>query len=469
MHEIARTSSTNKPASDSQAPSAPGTKRRLSKTHLDYWRARIKRPFYTRAGVRYEAPNFSVELQHQGKRRNWSLGTPNRDAAAGRSKEIYLHLVTNGWEATIGKFRPRTVPERKIHLTVGEFIAEVKHVASGRERTIESYAKALRKIVSDVFPVSTKGSKLDRRGGGHARWLEAIHSRRLAELTPQKIQEWKRTFIARAGTDPIAIRSARTSANTFLGCAKSLFSRGIIRQLTHIELPSPLPFEGVEFEPRQSKKYYSRIQVPELIAQARTDLAQEHPEVFKIFLLALFTGLRRSEIDLLEWPAFRWDESALGIEPTKFFHPKSEDSIGVIPIEAELLEVFRGYRARASGPFVIESDQPPRLGATFTYYRCQEHFAFLIAWLRKHGIDNAKPLHTLRKEFGSQLCAAHGIYAASRGLRHADIAITSSYYTDSKARAVVGLGHLLAEQKIVPLPVPEKKVRKQPNRSRSPN
>jgi hypothetical protein len=118
---------------------------------------------------------------------------------------------------------------------------------------------------------------------------------------------------------------------------------------------------------------------------------------------------------------------------------------------------------------VIESDQPPRLGATFTYYRCQEHFAFLIAWLRKHGIDNNKPLHTLRKEFGSQVCNAHGIYSASRALRHADIAVTSSYYTDASARGTVGLGHLLAEQKIVPLPVPEKKVRKQPNRSRSTN
>ena len=54
------------------------------------------------------------------------------------------------------------------------------------------------------------------------------------------------------------------------------------------------------------------------------------------------------------------------------------------------------------------------------------------------------PLHTLRKEYGSQICAKHGIYAASHGLRHADIAITSQHYLDRKRRATLGMGHLLA-------------------------
>jgi hypothetical protein len=58
-------------------------------------------------------------------------------------------------------------------------------------------------------------------------------------------------------------------------------------------------------------------------------------------------------------------------------------------------------------------------------------------------------LHCLRKEFGSQLCLQHGIYAASRGLRHSDIKITTAFYTDSRARKTVGLGHLLEPQKIV--------------------
>jgi hypothetical protein len=134
-----------------------------------------------------------------------------------------------------------------------------------------------------------------------------------------------------------------------------------------------------------------------------------------------------------------------------------------------MLELFRGYRASASSPFVIESDRAPMPSAGYPYYRSQRLFEFLTQWLRAKGIHGFKPLHTLRKEYGSQLCARAGIYAASRGLRHSDIAITSQFYTDSTARAVTGLGYLLAEQKIIPLPAPEKKTRKQSKRSRVTN
>ena len=66
------------------------------------------------------------------------------------------------------------------------------------------------------------------------------------------------------------------------------------------------------------------------------------------------------------------------------------------------------------------------------------------AWLRKHGVPGLRPLHTLRKEFGSQICDRHGIYAASRALRHADVSITSMHYLDKRSRATTGLGGLLA-------------------------
>ena len=78
----------------------------------------------------------------------------------------------------------------------------------------------------------------------------------------------------------------------------------------------------------------------------------------------------------------------------------------------------------------------------------------MTAWLRKHGIHDRKPIHMLRKEFGSQVCAKHGIYAASRALRHANITITESNYLDSPRQATSGLGSLfkaVADEKIVEL------------------
>ena len=56
-----------------------------------------------------------------------------------------------------------------------------------------------------------------------------------------------------------------------------------------------------------------------------------------------------------------------------------------------------------------------------------------------------KPLHELRKEFGSQLCVKYGIYAASRMLRHAAMAITRAHCLDTKKRVTVGMRHLLRE------------------------
>jgi integrase len=154
-------------------------------------------------------------------------------------------------------------------------------------------------------------------------------------------------------------------------------------------------------------------------------------------------GLRRREIDTLECSAFRWDSRTIRIEPTKWFHPKSEDSIGEVEIDPEFAEVFRKYHGKAKGSFVIESKVKPRLDAKWEHYRCTSIFENLIAWLQAKGVTTKTPLHTLRKEFGSIIAAEHGIYAASRLLRHADITTTAQYYLDKKKRVTSGLGRLL--------------------------
>jgi hypothetical protein len=68
-------------------------------------------------------------------------------------------------------------------------------------------------------------------------------------------------------------------------------------------------------------------------------------------------------------------------------------------------------------------------------------------------------LHELRKEFGSQLADKHGIYVASRMLRHSDIAITASHYLDKKSRKTVGLGQMLKQNSTAnAVEIPEQKI-----------
>jgi hypothetical protein len=168
------------------------------------------------------------------------------------------------------------------------------------------------------------------------------HSIRLCDVTSSRVQEWKRAFIAGASDDPVKQRSARTSFNSFLRRAKGLFAPAAVKHLS-MSLPSPLPFQGIAPEPRQSTRYRSSIDPVKLIEAAQIELAESDPPVFLAFLLVLDAGLRKTEIDRLEWRAFHFEDNVIRIEPTRYFEPKTEHSIGDVQIDPELMNLFRGY------------------------------------------------------------------------------------------------------------------------------
>ncbi len=418
-----------------------------SKTDVKYWQRTVVRPSYISDGKKRQVDDWSVKIQHAGRRETFSLGTPNKTAAAAKAKDIYLCLLGKGWDAARAQFKKKG-PAKGSVVTVGEFIDSARPKFGGRSKTFDDYARAFRTIVAGIFGIDGGHEKYDYRSGGRDRWLEKIHKVRLSDVTPERVQKWKIAFIKRAGHDPRRTRAARISVNSLMRQAKSLFAPDLLK-FVPVELGLTKPFDGIKFEPRQSMRYQSGFDIEKLIQQAQEELPVEQ---LKIFLLASMAGLRRNEIDKLPWNAFRWDTGLIRIEATAHFHPKSEDSIGDVEVDAELLEVFRGYRARATSEFVIESSVAPRAGIGYSHYRCQELFDKLVQWLRAHGVDTTTPLHTLRKEFGSQICARDGIYAASTALRHADIAITSQHYLDKKRRVTVGLGNLLnSPSNVLPL------------------
>jgi hypothetical protein len=292
-------------------------------------------------------------MQHDGRREFFPLRTPNKAAAASRTRDIYLHLLSHGWEPTLGKYKPQvferqTALDKQPPCTVGEFLDEVFRSTSNR-RTVEGYATAFRTIVSDSFGLSIDQTKYDYYHGGRAEWLTHVHSIALDRISPATIREWKQSFLAKAGADPLALRKARISVNSLMRRARSLFSPKILRHL-QLAIPPVNPFDGVEFEPRQSMKYRSHLDIAKLIEAANETLKPLNPECYVIFLLAVAAGLRRKEIDLLEWTSFRWEENVIRIRPTKFFHPKSEDSIGDIQVDTEIMALFREYHATVKDP-----------------------------------------------------------------------------------------------------------------------
>src|SRR4030095_388131 len=326
--------------------------RARSKSNLSYWEDAI---FQRRAGG-----NWWVQIQHGCQREKFSLATPFKAAAAARARDTYQTLVVKGWDEALREWKPQSIPLPRYASTVGDFLDELKAVADLKPKTLEGYAVALRKIVADGFAIDGGREKYDYRGGGYQRWLERVHAIKLAALTPDVVQQWKRAFLARADGDPIRCRAAKISVNSFLRRAKSLFAPNAIKHLSRVQLPSPLPFDKVSFEPRQSMRYRSTINVKKLTRAAHEELALSDPPAFRAFVLALGAGLRRIEIDRLEWSAFRWNDNVIRIEPTQHFDVKTEHSIGDVSLDPELMSMMHGYAARARSNFVIESPNLPR-------------------------------------------------------------------------------------------------------------
>jgi integrase len=115
-------------------------------------------------------------------------------------------------------------------------------------------------------------------------------------------------------------------------------------------------------------KYRSNFNVLNLIKLANKELRPSDPAAYMIFLLGVAAGLRRKEIDLLEWSAFRFKEIAIRIEPTQFFHPKSQDSIAEIQVDPEVMAMFRKHHGKAKDGFVIPSGKRPKTVSRGDYY-----------------------------------------------------------------------------------------------------
>jgi integrase len=198
-------------------------------------------------------------------------------------------------------------------------------------------------------------------------------------------------------------------------------------------------------------RYKSEVSAQALFAAAQRELCEgacaidddayaDRKEQFKILVLALGAGLRRDEIDTLTWGQINFETRQMRIETNAYTSLKSADSEDEVDIDESVLEIMRHLKNGGLSDFVINSEVKPRTGTTYHHYRCQRHFNGLIEWLRGKGITARNPIHALRKEFGSLICAQAGIYVASHALRHSDIRITRDSYLDRKERVVVKLG-----------------------------
>jgi len=419
--------------------------------------------FWLQAGKLFKwegSPNYSIQIQFKGRRMAFTTGTGNREAAAKTASGIYSDLLALGAEATLAKHRPQTAKPETV-ATVGEWIAAARTVSEANASTFNCYQCSLRKIVGDILGVKRTKKRFGPRKGGAAEYRTELDAASLDVLSLPAIQKWRLEYVKRAKT-PAQERSRMTSCNSTVRQARSLFAGKIVKFLTDVRLPEPPPFAGVEFFPKQSAKYFSRIDAKALLQAAHAGLAVKDEPAFLVMLLALSAGLRRGEIDSLCWHQIDFDRLLVRIESTDAAHLKTTDSRDEVALDENVVALLRGFRVRAKAKgdaFVIQNEvskkQHSGPGTYGQRYRADAVFDRLNKWLRAHGVKARKPLHELRKELGSLVTAEHGIYAASRVLRHSNVATTAAHYSDLKTRPVVDVGAWLLPENTIPLPKAE--------------
>lgn len=411
----------------------------FAKTDVRYWSTKL---------VQRTNTEWHARIRFGGRQNWWPLKTANRDQAAMKARDLWLSLQAQGFEATEASFKPWTIVPpvaASKQLTIGEFMKAVSAVAVVRPTTLTTYGRKLRFLVSQIIKVKGTRSKHDYVHGGAAKWRANIDATPLAALTPEKILQWRTGYISRHDDQPLKRGSAQQTAASIIRSAKALFSPKIIRNLG-IQLPSPLPFDGVDLGKRPRTRYRSKINAGELARDAHAELKEAEPEQFKIFLLAFGAGLRRSEIDRLTWQHFNWSKGTISIETTEYGMTKTATSAEEIDVGTDLIDYFRQAKMESKNEFVIESKASPIAAPHWNHYRADCHFKSLLAWLRLKGVTARNPLHTLRKEFGSLINQQFGIFAASVALRHSNINITREAYVDRKERIALNIGALMKSQ-----------------------
>jgi integrase len=427
--------------------------RGTGKTSPSFWASRI---FKAKSDDGFVSPNYVMRIQFIGRRTTLSTNTPNKEAAAKIAAGIYGDLLTIGWDATLAKHRPKNEPDPNLPppvASVGEWIAAARKVSEANASTFNCYSCSLRKIVGDILAVERTEKRFGPHKGGAAGYRAMIDGAGLDVLTPSAVQKWRLEYVKRA-KNPAEEGSRMTSCNSTIRQARSLFAAKIVKFLPDLRLPNPMPFHEVEFFPRQSAKYFSRIDAKTLLQEAHGELFQTEPEAFLAMLLGMSAGLRKSEIDSLQWHQVDFTRQLIRVESTEAASLKTADSRAEVAVSENTMAILRGFHAKKTGPFVIEGrgveSGPKKWGHQ---YRAKAVFGKLYAWLRKHGVTAGKPLHELRKELGALVTSDHGIYAASRVLRHADVSTTARHYSDLKTRPVIDVGGWLNdEEKIAQFP-----------------
>lgn len=386
-----------------------------------FWEGKVYLPTWRdEQGQRRKVSNYFVRLMVGGRREAVALNTADRLKAASKAAQLYANIRAVGWDAALREFDPeRHTP--KSGVTVADAIKALKR-ADLRVTTRDNYTNALRWFAARHIGFQTTKKTFGPKGSSAYR--QVVEAVKLADLNQEAVLAIIGRQITAAGEDANAERSARISAASFLRNAKAALR---IAERQGLILPEPKPFDGVK-KPAGAiaPAYTSTFDAAKLVRQAKKELSND-PAAYIAVLLAVGAGLRRGEIKNLEWRRVDKDGGRILVLATGGWAPKTGESEQPVHVSAGLLRELEQFRGKPDD-FV---STPDALDAA-------------VEWLRKKGLDAPKPLHLLRKEFGSLIAEQSDLFTASKALRHSSLSVTAGVYVENRKRVAPDIGAMLA-------------------------
>ena len=417
------------------------TRKRPGKTTLHYWKKAIFRRLDRVSGV--ETGNYLARIQQHGKRREIDLDEDSKDEAAEKALHLYLEIRSNGWPQSEEATKPPQ--EDPSAWTLGEYLEQVTMVWEKSPLTLGKYLMNTRRIFQDIAGLRFKSPSAPR-GTSRDERINRIDKLPLTLLTEESLQAWRTKRLremlkaSKRLSDEeqyLATRSAKTSINTYLRSLRSIFRKKLIK-VTRCPTPPPIDWSDVDLYPIENIPYQTSIEAGELLERADAELKGKHRNAYLALCLALYCGLRRSEIDNLQWKDISFHKGTLTITRTIQNSTKTTSSIARMRMPEELQSILKTVIKEKDGAYVIESDRNEfKRSKKYSYYRAAPDYTFLCAWLRDQGVKETRSLHSLRKEFGSIMAAEYDINVAARALRHSGLAVASAHYVAIRETATL--------------------------------
>ena len=382
-----------------------------SKLSSRFWLTRVKQ-------VRGHGFFFG-RFQHAGRREAVNLGVTDKRQAAEVAAKTYGLIRAQGWDTALRVLDPEKHRAQSAG-TVGDVIDTLARLDM-RPSTRTAYRVALQWWALQIIRLTPLHRNLDRWAPNYR---ERIATVQLTDLTIDKLERVRDEFIAGAGDDAIAARRARVSVKAFARNAKAGIRAA--QKLGRLEMPVPAPFTGLTVAGAVSTRYTAEFDAAEMLRRASETLRAEDPSAFKVVLLALGAGLRRGEIQHLQWRSVDAARCQIRVEASGSWMAKNPQSEAAVDVDPGLIAAL-GTPAGPDDPVV----DPLAI----------EH---AVQWLRRQGVTSPKPLHDCRKEFGSIIAQSTDLLTASRQLRHGSLAVTAAVYVESRRKASPAIGAMLA-------------------------